>query len=103
MCVVGVACGNDVCTNGEACNNGVCEPESTGGDAAAGQAVFSANCQACHAADGSGGIGPDIRDFTAQEVQDGFNSAAIHSSLTVTLTAQDFADISAFLDTSASS
>ena len=30
------------------------------GDATAGESVFSANCAACHGADGTGGSGPDL-------------------------------------------
>jgi mono/diheme cytochrome c family protein len=32
----------------------------TGGNAAAGKAVYAANCASCHGATGGGGIGPDL-------------------------------------------
>lgn len=48
-----------------ACDGGepdprIAEIEGLTGDATAGADVFSANCASCHAADGTGGTGPDL-------------------------------------------
>lgn len=41
---------------------------AAGGNAAAGQAVFTANCNACHP-NGQKGVGPDIRGASVNEVK----------------------------------
>jgi alcohol dehydrogenase (cytochrome c) len=33
-----------------------------GGDAVHGKAIFEANCATCHASDGSGGVGPSLKN-----------------------------------------
>jgi mono/diheme cytochrome c family protein len=47
-----------------ACGNG----ESTGGDATAGAAVYSANCESCHGADGT--VGVNIGGTPASDLND---------------------------------
>jgi hypothetical protein len=89
------------CDEGEACSNGACvedvDTNGTGGDATAGATFYSATCQGCHGADAVGGIGPNIQGFTAAELQAGLEAAAIHDSLTVT--AEDYANLEAYLAT----
>jgi mono/diheme cytochrome c family protein len=43
------------------------EPDSGGGTASPGQAVYEANCARCHGADGGGGVGPQLSDGTVVE------------------------------------
>lgn len=43
------------------------ETTTTGAGAAEGSAVYSANCAGCHGADGSGGVGPDLRGMEAED------------------------------------
>jgi cytochrome c oxidase cbb3-type subunit III len=47
---------------GEAAAEAMASWEPTSADIAAGKAVFTRNCVACHAADGTGGIGPNLTD-----------------------------------------
>lgn len=59
-----------------------------------GSALYSANCSACHGADGAGGFAPDITGGTAGELTAGLESAS-HGS--ISLTAEEIAAIAAFL------
>ncbi len=47
-----------------------------------GQAVYTeAGCPFCHAADGSGGLGPDIRGLTPQEIANAPDTVPAHSAI----------------------
>lgn len=70
VCVPVDPCEGVTCDPGEVCEDGVCVPESGGGDPAAGQAYYEANCQLCHGPDGTGGIGPSLVGKTAAELMD---------------------------------
>jgi mono/diheme cytochrome c family protein len=86
------------CPDGETCVDGECvadDPNGGGPDAQAGETYYAANCAACHAADGSGGIGPDVRMQTAAQLQTGVEAAAIHAAIAIT--AEDYANMEAFL------
>jgi hypothetical protein len=66
------------------------------GDADAGAAVFAANCAVCHADDGTGDIGPNIRGEDEEDVWDHISGHEGHTTFSA-LTEQDAADIAAFL------
>jgi hypothetical protein len=66
----------------------------TAGDATDGAAVYAANCAACHGADASGGAGPAIQGFTADQLNTGLASA-VHAS--ISLSDQEVADMAAWL------
>jgi mono/diheme cytochrome c family protein len=59
-----------------------------------GAALYGTGCAACHAADGTGGAGPDITGLSAADLTDGLGSA-IHGS--ITLTEDEVAAIAEFL------
>lgn len=71
------------------------------GDATAGATFFSDNnCATCHGADGSGGIGPDIRMEDADEIFSRLSGGTSHPGGTVNgVTQQDAADVEAWLIT----
>ena len=59
-----------------------------------GATLYANNCAACHGADGTGGVGPDITGKSAAELTAGLGSA-IHSS--ISLTTEEIAAIAEFL------
>ena len=71
----------------------------SGGDAGLGDALYMSNgCAACHADDGSGDIGPDIRGESVQSLEDHLIGTEEHlGGKKPDLTDQDLADIAAFL------
>lgn len=70
------------------------------GDATAGEAVFSDNCAVCHAADGSGGTGPNLANESVGEsaVNTVLNGKESMPSFGDSLSDQDVADLFAWLD-----
>jgi mono/diheme cytochrome c family protein len=72
------------------------------GDATNGAAVYEENCASCHAADGSGGIGPSMQGIVAEEgpeevvdvILEGEDSMPSFSDLAD----QDIADVVAYLE-----
>ncbi len=74
-------------------------PVSTDDSAARGDALYmSSGCAACHAADGSGGSGPDIQGVAVQTLDVFLIGAETHvGGKQPDLTDQDLADIAAFL------
>ncbi|MFQ5462453.1 MAG: c-type cytochrome [Phycisphaerae bacterium] len=115
-CAAGETCENGVCVAqppadtcdpacaaDETCENGVCvanTPPAGGGDAAAGEAFYTNNtCAACHLADATGSIGPNIVGKGAARVLEVLTVAGAHGigpNLPDT-TQQDADDVSAFL------
>lgn len=72
------------------------------GDAAAGETIYTANCNSCHGADGAGGTGPSLLDSTYAEA----NTVAIVTNgdgdmpaFSGSLSDQDIADVAAYVDT----
>jgi len=70
------------------------------GDVVAGETLYGTNCESCHAEDGSGGIGNDIREVDAATAVDamweGRDGMVSFSNL---LTEQEIADIAAYVET----
>ena len=122
QCVAGAACTADadcaagqVCTNGQCvdeagctvdgdcaagqvCINGACVAGGTGGNAAAGEAFYTANgCAACHGADATGGFGPNIQGESAAEIFARLSGAATHPVTVAGVTVQDSLDLEAWL------
>ena len=68
------------------------------GDPTAGAPVYDDNCTVCHASDGSGGSGPDIRsvgtDEIVETVKNGKEEMPEFGSV---LSEQDIADIAAYV------
>ncbi|MBI4717941.1 MAG: hypothetical protein HY763_09075 [Planctomycetes bacterium] len=68
------------------------------GAATGGAAIFGSLCFACHGVDGSGGIGPDIRDHTRLDIRRKLLPPTTHpGGAHPEYTPQDFADLEAFL------
>lgn len=70
------------------------------GDETSGQKLWDSICINCHGVDGSGGVGPDIRNYTRVEIWTELlpptdHPGGAHPEYTV----QDFANLEAFLDT----
>jgi mono/diheme cytochrome c family protein len=70
------------------------------GDTGNGEVVFAANCASCHAADGTGGTGPNITgglsaDQIARVVVNGEDSMPSFSG---TLSDQEMADVVAYVE-----
>jgi mono/diheme cytochrome c family protein len=72
------------------------------GDPSAGATVYADNCASCHAADGTGGIGPDL----TQEIESGEEAelesliragAGTMPSFEATLSSEEISDVVAFL------
>jgi len=94
-CVAEAECDtDDDCAAGEDCVNGECVADGgNGGDPVAGEAFYNANnCAACHAADGSGGLGPDIRVVSSAEIFANLSGTDPHTGGTVAGVTQDDAD-----------
>ncbi len=81
-------------------------PDVGGGDAAAGQEVWSQNCTHCHGATGAGGVAgagawtPQVNDRTAEEIAEAtrvgpFNMPAFENDQ---ITNQEIADVVAFME-----
>ncbi len=65
-------------------------------DTSTGEALFSDNCAVCHGDDGSGGIGPDIRGVTADEIENAVNTVTLMSGFSF-LEENDLISLSDFL------
>ena len=80
-------------------------PDSDGGplgNPESGTQIFNTShpCSECHDADGSGFIGPDIRDYSRVQIRNILLPPTTHSGGEfLDLTEQDFADLEAFLST----
>lgn len=83
-------------------------PDSNGGPVGnpeSGAQIFNTSheCSDCHDVDGSGSIGPDIRNYSRVQIRKMLLPPTTHSGGEfLDLTEQDFADIEAFLSTSGS-
>jgi len=95
----------DTTDSGEACTEQIdCVLELTA-DSTAGESVYTANCVACHAADGTGGVGSDLTAnasaLSTREIAEivigGQGSMAGFGS---TLSDQEIADVTAYVETS---
>ena len=97
QCVAEPACTVDEdCAAGQVCTNGECV--AGGGDAAAGEAFYIANgCGGCHAADASGGFGPNIQGASAADILAQLNGADPHPVTVDGVTEQDALDLEAWL------
>lgn len=109
LCVPGTRTGNENCndntngndngnTNGNDNGNTNGNDNGNGGDAAAGQAYYTAHgCAGCHGADASGGVGPNIQGKTAAEITETLTGGS--HPITVDITEQEAADLAAYLAT----
>ena len=94
---------DSVSVSSDNCVNDACDPTDdsapSGPDAARGEALYmSTGCAACHAADGSGGSGPDIQGVAVQTLDVFLIGLETHvGGKQPDLTDQDLADIAAFL------
>jgi mono/diheme cytochrome c family protein len=70
------------------------------GDATAGEAIYADNCAGCHAADGSGGTGPNLKgeDDLEEAVAVILSGEDSMPAFGDTLTDQEIADLVAWLD-----
>jgi len=69
-------------------------------DLASGESLFDANCQSCHAADGSGGLGSNIQQVDVDLVVDAMlNGRTGMESYADLLTDQEMADIAGYVET----
>lgn len=77
------------------------------GDAANGEAVFSANCAVCHGSDATGGSGPNLLNEVAEErgefVETIVGGEDEMPAFGDTLTDQEIADVLAWLEEQAAS
>ncbi len=65
-----------------------------------GATIFGSICFSCHGADGSGGLGPDIRDHSRVQIWDMLLAPTTHpGGAFPSYDQQDFADLEAFLST----
>lgn len=85
------------CDSGEASDE-VAAIAALTGDAAAGQAIYDANCTGCHGADGTGGSGPDItgEDDTEEMIEYVFYGDGDMPAHGDTLEDQEIADVVAY-------
>jgi mono/diheme cytochrome c family protein len=72
------------------------------GDAAAGEAVYTATCSGCHGAAGEGGTGPALSDVVADHSEEHMISVIYYGDGTMpayggTLAEQDIADVVAYI------
>lgn len=72
------------------------------GDASAGATVYADNCASCHAADGTGGTGPDLTAHVGHHSDEELVGTIVDGSGTMpafgaSLDDQDIADVLAFL------
>jgi mono/diheme cytochrome c family protein len=71
------------------------------GDATNGATVYADNCAACHAADGSGGIGPSLQGEASEEGGEEVVEVVLYGEDSMPafpeLTDQEVADLLAFL------
>ncbi len=75
---------------------------TNGPDATNGKSLYSSNnCSTCHGADGSGGVGPDIRGGTATDLQTACDGSGTMAGICSNdgLTSSDIADLGAYLST----
>jgi len=95
-----VDCNTDAdCATDEVCTSGTCGAASGGVDPVAGESFYTANgCIACHAADGSGGVGPNIQDETSAEIFARLSGAASHPVTVSGVTTEDTDNVAAWLN-----
>ena len=68
------------------------------GDPMAGASLFANNCASCHAPDGTGAFGPNIRNKTRTELSGFAGESVFHpGGIFTELTDENFADIAAYL------
>jgi len=100
-CIETDPCAGVTCTRGESCSEGLCVADAPGGDSTAGANFYIGNCRSCHGANASGGTGenagPGIVGYPAAQLQAGVTGSAIHIHASLTLTADDYANVAAFL------
>ncbi|MCO6435935.1 MAG: hypothetical protein J5J06_02480 [Phycisphaerae bacterium] len=65
------------------------------GDVASGETIVGSRCAACHGADGASGFAPDIQGVDEAAIEAMVGGAGGH--IMVDLSAQDIADVAAFL------
>jgi mono/diheme cytochrome c family protein len=73
-----------------------------GGDDSAGKPVYAANCAGCHAADGTGGVGPDLTTLPAAADEAAVakqvtNGGAIMPAFAGKLSDQQIQDVAAYV------
>jgi len=96
QCVAVDPCEGVTCDPGEICVAGLCVPEEPGGgDAVAGETIYTANCLVCHGADATGGIGPNIQGARAAEITVATSGGGGH--VVYDISAQDALDLEAYL------
>jgi len=66
------------------------------GDGVDGAALFASNCAGCHGADGSGGVGPNLRGRSASFLSNAPSGVGAHSVIN-TFTDPELTAIAAFL------
>jgi hypothetical protein len=94
-CDQGEVCTDNQCVAGNGNDNG--NDNTNGGDADAGEAFYNANgCAGCHAADGSGGIGPNIQGESAEDIFE-ILTGGNHPITIADLTVEQAADLEAYL------
>lgn len=68
-------------------------------DATAGEPIFQTNCATCHATDGSGSVGPDIRNTSRDVIVDAsVNGRDGMAAFLGNLTEQEIADLSLYAE-----
>ena len=73
---------------------------SLSGDLSSGETLYLGNCEQCHAKDGAGRTGSDIRGSDVTELANAMlNGGQGMSSFAELLTDQEMADISAYVET----
>jgi Cys-rich repeat protein len=88
------------CAEGEVCTAGECVAGTAPpvGDPVAGEAFYGANgCVGCHAADATGGVGPNIQGESAAEIFARLSGASSHPVTVSDVTEQDSLDLEAWL------
>lgn len=74
------------------------------GDAAAGEAIYTANCSGCHGASGEGGTGPDLATVATAHSEEEMATSIYYGNGTMpayggTLADQDIADVISYIVT----
>jgi len=66
-------------------------------NAADGKTLFQSNCAACHGADATGGVGPNIQGKNAEDIEKALNSVPMMAGLKGTITKADAKAIGNYL------
>ncbi len=66
-------------------------------NAADGKALFQTNCAACHGANATGGVGPNIQGKDAEDVTEAINKVPMMAGLKGTITKADAKAIGDYL------